>query len=40
MTSQELYDALNRAGLDFELMQIFEGVRWLAFEVDEVNEED
>jgi len=40
MTAQELYEALEKAGIDFEIVEIFEGCRWLKFEVDEVEEEE
>ena len=35
MTAQELYEALKKAGIDFDLIEIFEGIRWLSFEVDD-----
>ena len=35
MTAQELYDALNKAGIDFDLVEIFDGSRLLRFEVDD-----
>ena len=35
MTAQELYEALNKAGIDFDLIEIFEGERWLSFKVDD-----
>ena len=38
MTAQELYEALEKAGIDYEVVEIFEGSRWLRFDVDE--EED
>jgi hypothetical protein len=33
MTAMELYEALSKAGIDFEVQEIFEGYRWLKFEV-------
>ncbi len=38
MTAQELYEALKKAGIDFDLIEIFEGSRLLRFEVDEIKE--
>ena len=35
MTPQELYKILDDAGLDYEVVEIFEGARWLKFIVDE-----
>jgi len=35
MTAQELYDALHKAGIDFDLIEIFDGSRLLRFEVDD-----
>lgn len=35
MTAQELYTLLENAGIDFELVQIFEGARILTIKVDE-----
>ena len=35
MTAMELYEALHKAGIDFDLIEIFEGIRWLSFEVDD-----
>ena len=40
MTAQEIYEALDKAGIDFEVVEIFEGCRWLKFIVDEENEEN
>ena len=40
MTAMELYEILNKAGIDFDVVEIFEGCRWLKFEVDEVEEEE
>jgi hypothetical protein len=35
MTAFELYEALNEAGIDFDLIEIFDGSRLLRFEVDD-----
>ena len=41
MTSMELYKKLKEAGMEFEVVEIFEGIRLLEFLVDEeVNEEE
>jgi len=40
MTAVELYEALNKAGIDFEVQEIFDGYRWLKFEVEEEVEEE
>lgn len=40
MTPQELYDLLDKAGVDYEVIEIFEGARFLRIEVVELNEED
>jgi hypothetical protein len=42
MTAMELYKILNDAGLDYEVREIFDGLRVLNFEVEEeelINEE-
>ena len=41
MTAMELYELLNKNGLDYEVMHIFEGKRWICFEIEEeeTNEE-
>jgi hypothetical protein len=33
MTPAELYDALDRAGVDYEIVEIFEGVRVIRVQV-------
>ena len=33
MTPSELYDALDRAGVDYEIVEIFEGVRVIRVQV-------
>jgi hypothetical protein len=40
MTATELYEAMDKAGIDFELVEIFEGARWLRVEVEEEEESD
>ena len=35
MTAQELYEALRKASIDFDLIEIFEGIRLLSFKVDD-----
>lgn len=39
MTPQELYDLLDKAGVDYEVIEIFEGARFLRIEVWELDEE-
>jgi hypothetical protein len=39
MTAQEVYDALDKAGIEYEVVEIFEGARWLRIEVDETEME-
>lgn len=38
MTATELYQALNAAGIEYEVVEIFEGARWLRIEVEEEDE--
>jgi hypothetical protein len=40
MTATELYEAMDKAGIDYELVEIFEGARWLRVEVDEEDNDD
>jgi len=40
MTAQEIYEALDKAGIDFEVVEIFEGCRWLRFDVEEETDEE
>jgi hypothetical protein len=40
MTPKELYDLLDKANIDYELVEIFEGVRILSIEVDEDEDEE
>jgi len=35
MTPKELYELLDKAGVDYEVTQIFEGVRWVMVKVEE-----
>ena len=39
MTAQEIYDLLDKAGVEYEVVEIFEGARWLRVEVEEVETE-
>ena len=38
MTAQEIYALLDAAGVDYEVVAIFEGSRSINFRVDEVEE--
>ena len=38
MTPDELYALLDKAGIEYEVVEIFEGARWLRIEVEEVDE--
>jgi hypothetical protein len=40
MTADELYEALDKAGIDFEVVEIFDGLRVISIMVDEVDEEE
>ena len=40
MTAQDIYRILDNAGIEYELVEIFEGARWLRIEVEEEEEED
>jgi hypothetical protein len=40
MTAQEIYELLDKAGIDFEVVEIFEGVRILRVVVYEEVEEE
>ena len=40
MTPQELYELLDKAGLDYEVVEVFEGFRWIRFDVEEVEENE
>tara|TARA_R110000782_G_scaffold122456_2_gene213774 strand:+ start:378 stop:509 length:132 start_codon:yes stop_codon:yes gene_type:complete len=39
MTAMELYKALSKAGIYFEVHEVSEGYRWLKFEVIEDDDE-
>ena len=40
MTAKELYALLDNAGVEYEVVEIFECLRILQIEVDDNNEED
>lgn len=40
MTAQELYNLLDKAGIEYEVVEIFEGARWLRIEVEETETEE
>lgn len=40
MTAMELYEMLNNAGVDFEVIEIFEGARFLRVVVEEETDEE
>jgi len=40
MTADQLYEALDKAGIDFEVVEIFDGLRVISIMVDEVDEEE
>jgi hypothetical protein len=35
MTAMEIYELLNKAAVDFEVVEIFEGSRFIRIEVEE-----
>ena len=39
MTADQLYKALDTAGIEYEVVEVFEGARWLRIEVEEEEEE-
>jgi non-homologous end joining protein Ku len=39
MTAYELYEALDKAGIDFEIVEIEDGLRVISIMVDEVRDE-
>ncbi len=39
MTAQEIYDLLDKAGVEYEVVEIFEGARFVRVVVDEVTGE-
>ena len=40
MTPQELYELLDKAGLDYEVVEVFEGIRWIRFDIEEEEENE
>jgi hypothetical protein len=40
MTPTQLYDLLEKAGIEYAIVQIFEGVRILSIEVNDDKEDD
>ena len=40
MTPKQLYDLLDRADIEYEIVEIFEGVRVLRIVVDDETEEE
>jgi hypothetical protein len=40
MTAYELYEALDKADIDFEIVEIEEGLRVISIMVDEISDED
>lgn len=40
MTPQELYKVLDDADLDYEVVEIFDGARWVRFSVDEGEQDE
>lgn len=40
LTAKEIYNLLDTAGIDFEVIEIFEGARFLRIEVDDAKLED
>lgn len=40
MTAMELYEMLNNAGVDFEVIEIFDGSRFLRVVVEEETDEE
>ena len=39
MTAQEIYDLLDKAGVEYEVVEIFEGARFIRVVVEEVTGE-
>ena len=39
MTAQDIYRILDNAGIEYEVVEIFEGARWLRIEVEEEEED-
>ena len=40
MTAMELYELLNNAGIEYEVTEIFEGVRYIRVIVEEESEDE
>jgi hypothetical protein len=40
MTAMELYELLNNAGVDYEVTEIYEGVRYIRVAVKEENTDE
>jgi hypothetical protein len=40
MTAQDLYDLLDKAKVEFEIVEIFEGVRILSIEVNDDGDDE
>lgn len=40
MTADELYEILDKAGIDFEIVEIFEGARFIRVVVDDEKPSD
>jgi len=40
MTEKEMYEALDAAGFEYEVVEIFEGVRFVRVEVEEEESEE
>lgn len=39
MTPKELFELLDKAGVDYEVTQIFEGARYIRVVVDDIEEQ-
>jgi len=40
MTPNKLYSLLDNAGIQYDVVEIFEGLRTISFEVEEENEDE
>ena len=40
MTPSELYALLDKAGIEYEVVESFEGARWLRIEVEEEDQSE
>ena len=38
MTADQLYELMDKAGIEYEVVEAFEGARWLRIEVEEIDE--